>query len=356
MDLIGTILQVLDSELNNREIKPINAHWPSQASFVHKETVGGKCLRASYFHRNGIPGTPIDPETGLIFARGGFWEDWAMEKLASGGVDVYHSVKFRDILYAKGIKPFKFNEMDINPKKIDIKESSCEIDAIAIQNDELVGIECKTVAGSYYSTKNYVNAVDAKPKVDAVMQAASYLEYCQRFDELLLHRTYNNFLGKYQWIVTEEEKNSKIIASPRKFKLFYIVADGSSWRQYDLTLKKIDGESYPVVDGILMPEFSVQDIYRARITLDYLIQNQLLPPCSYYKTYSKEKVKELYQTYLKETKAKKKETLSSYGSKHFGDWNCSAKYCSWREICELADDGEWPPSEKPKTNKKKVRK
>ena len=260
-------------------------HYPSQASvkYMHtgygEEITKGTCLRAVYYRCKGYEAEPFNARTMYIFACGNIVEDWFIEQTKQMGIWKANSVKF-------------FNN--------DIRLSG-EIDILVEEpeTEELVIIEMKTTAG-YYSWKEINGNMSTKGKA----KPAHLLQ-------LML------YLYEYR------EQVSKGV-------LLYFNLENKERKQFIVKLHEEDGKHYPVIDGKLYKNFSVQDIHARYEEVQGYIDRDQLPPRDFQLEYSAE-LTELKNTRGEIAKTKYEKWKRNPTKYPIGDWECA--YCAYQDHC-----------------------
>lgn len=264
-------------------------HYPSQASvkYMHtgygEEMIKGACLRAIYYRCKGYEPEPFNARTMYTFACGNILEDWITEQMKRMGIYRDNSVKF-------------FNN--------DLKISG-EIDILVEEpsSKELVIVEVKSTSG-YYSWREIAGnkSIKGKPKPAHLLQLMLYL---------------------YEFRI-----------QVKKGILLYFNLDNKNLKQFVVELHEEGGKHYPIIDGKLYKNFSVQDIHARYEEVQGYIDRNELPPCDFKKQYTPEEV-ELYHARGDVAKTKYEAYKRNAEKNPLCDWNCS--YCSMIEHCEKDD-------------------
>jgi len=265
--------------------------YPSAASVEYMHTgygekvIKGACLRATYYRCKGYEPEPFNARTMYTFACGNIVEDWFTEQCKQAGIWLDNSVKF-------------FND--------DIKLSG-EIDILIKEpeTDDLVIVELKTTAG-YYSWKEISGNKSTKGKA----KPAHLLQ-------LML------YLYEYR-------------AQVKKGVLFYINLENKQKKQFVIELHAEDGKHFPIIDGKLYKNFSVQDIHARYKEVQGHIDRNELPKCDFVKVFTPEQV-ELQHTRGEIAKTKYENYKRNSVKYPIGNWEC--QYCNYREYCEKDDAG-----------------
>lgn len=276
------IIQVLDDFLlqeNERKFKKISAHWPSNASCVIDGKVNGKCLRAQWYGWNGyIQSNP--------FTINSLWTMFMGKCIHLGIQKIFEKLD----ISTKVETPVKYTTPELESNKISgrIDILFCEMGEEGIWS----GLEIKSTYGR--AIIDPINGVKyTGPKKDHLCQILPYM-----YD-------INKIIFPYH--------------------ILYLARD-TGWREsFNLTYEK----------GVLMCEGKDTGITWSGIitrweTLEKHLKSGDLPPRDYALQYSEEKLKTLWDEYMKNTKAKKPMSLKAY-SKDRGDWNCS--YCTFKDLC-----------------------
>lgn len=269
--------------------EPPSGHfYPSEASVKlideHGDTVTeGGCLRSAYFRlHGGYKGLPTEARTEYIFLQGKIIEQSLIEMWKEMGLWVANNIKFLD----------KENGI------------SGELDVVLFEPEtqENYIVEVKTFYG-YHAEKELFGNYKEKgfPKMSQLLQTLVYINY---------------------W----RDKGLKFA------RLVYFARDSVKRRTFKVELEKEGNTLYPKIDGVVLREFSMDDVLARYKTLKDHIQNNTIPPNDYELQFSDAKIEDFYKKgKIAKTKYEdfKKKKLNK--NEHIGNWNCS--YCKWKEVC-----------------------
>jgi hypothetical protein len=272
--------------------------YPSEASVqVHDEhgdliTHGG-CLRASYFRVSGaFTGTPYEARTEYIFAQGKIIEQWLIDRWKEMGIWVGNNIKFLD------------REHNI----------SGELDVILAEppSGQLYGAEVKTFYG-YMAEKEIFGDKRTKgfPKMSQLLQTLIYVNH---FEEKLPY-----------------------------FRMLYFGRDSVKRCSFKVELHHEGNIKYPKVEGIVLKQFSMNDVLDRYKLLQTHIANNTIPPNDYELQYPSHKIEDFFKKgKVAKTKyeAWKKGSLKRYET--VGDWQCN--YCRYKNEC-WGQQAATPPEE-----------
>lgn len=251
--------------------------YPSEASVVlfdeHGDrVVKGGCLRASYFRLSGeFERAPYDARSEFIFLQGKAVETMLIDLWKEMGIWHDNNVKFLD------------SENNI----------SGELDAILVEpSGQLYGTEVKSFYG-YYAEKEILGNKSQKgfPKMSQLLQTLIYLNH---FEDRLPY-----------------------------FRMVYFARDSVKRRTFKIELLHEGDIKYPIVEGEVIRQFSVNDILdRYRQLRQYLDMHQV-PPNDYELQYPNAKIEDFYRKgKIAKTKYEKWKTGKLKSYEHIGDWMC----------------------------------
>lgn len=276
-----------ESHLERSRLKyPTRPHfYPSEASVVYFDKFGdrvveGGCLRQSFYRLKGILPATSDARAEITFAMGKAAECFLIEQWKQMGIWVDNNVKFFT------------SELGF--------PLSGELDAILAEppNAKLYGVEIKSFAG-YYATKAIMGnkSEDGGPKLNQLLQTLIY-----------------TFLFRQDLYC---------------FRLTYLARDEpSQHRTFKVEVAQENELWYPKVDGEIIRDFTVNDIFDRYRKLQEYVDKDEVPPRDYEAEYSNAKVEDLFS---KGKLSKKKYEDHVKGKQCAGDWNCA--YCNFKHIC-----------------------
>jgi hypothetical protein len=261
--------------------------FPSEASVSWTdqhgiERVTGACLRQVWYRLTGTgePSKP-DPYSEWIFALGKAVEQILIEQWKCMGILVGNNIKFYD---AK-------------------RNISGELDVVLQdpESSKLFGVEVKSFYG-YNATKEVCGntKVVGHPKTSQLLQTLIYVDLCKD-------------LGILDY-----------------FKLVYYARDSAHRKEFDVTVIDDNGQTRPVVDGVVDYRFTMENVYSRYKTLKSHIESNTIPPRDYSIAFSPEKVKQLYELgEVSETAMK--EYKRNPAKNPVSNWQCN--YCPVRKHC-----------------------
>lgn len=282
------LLQLTENYLDKKVRLPVlkeEFFYPTEASVEivspgkEKEVIGN-CMRASYYrYKGGFTGTAFTSYTQWIFLTGRAVEAELIDKWKEMGIWVDNNIKFRSVEH----------------------HISGEIDVVVRdpQTGELILVECKTYYG-YEATKeicgNPKKGILGKPKDSNLLQILIYL---------YLHQ--------------------HIFA---RGKLIYIDKTCKDHAEFEITLSKEDGKTYPVINGIVQRRFAIEQILDRYKMLRISVIEDDIPDRDFELVYSAKKIEKLFAA--KEISKTKYEKWQKKGIP-IGDWNCN--YCRYKIEC-----------------------
>ena len=262
--------------------------YPSEAGVSWTDPHGevrneGSCPRAVYYRlTNGVKKAPTNPYSQWIFALGKHVELILIEQYKQMGIWEASNIKF-------------FNKE---------QGISGELDCLVRDpaTNELICIECKSIYG-YNATRDVIKGtrtVVPKPKTANLLQILLYLDF---FKDTINYG-----------------------------KLVYYARDSAARREYDISIMEDPntGLKHPMVDGVVDPRFTVNDIYARYEMIRSHIEQKIVPDTGYEKAWSDSKINR--RADLGEIS---KSALEAYKKKGqpIGDWICNPLYCPYSEIC-----------------------
>jgi CRISPR/Cas system-associated exonuclease Cas4 (RecB family) len=272
--------------------------YPSEASVVVTDEFGdrvvhGGCLRAGYYRCTGEEAIPFDARSKSIFELGNSVEDMLVDDWKEMGIFVANSVRFQNLEY----------------------NLSGEIDAV-LRNPETdlpFGVEIKSFYGYFATTEIFGNkSKTGKPKMNNLLQT---LVYAKEFKDKLDH-----------------------------FKLFYEDRGDGSKKSFDIRVVPTELEDTsivyrPEIDGEIITDFTVDDIYARYEQLNRCILQGTIPDRDYELYFSNERIERDHQNgKISDSKFNKFKRVSKRdGSVRYiekdrpGNWNCS--YCKYKSLC-----------------------
>ena len=265
--------------------------WPSQARAKNTNGVMGKCLRASYYEKTGVPRTEkTSDQLELMAYMGNMIEDGLIDMLKNMGMWKGNNIKF-------------FDEENSISGEIDV--------IIETLNDEtampeLWNVECKSCSGYHinkevfgYSSGRGANKtfVIGRPKIKHLMQASIYCAATK---------------GKCKGT-----------------KLIYFSRDESRMKEFEITISE-RGEV--LVDGTVDKRFILSDIYESFQNLDSFLGSKTLPPKDYKYSYTDEQVESMFAN-GEISQTEKNNHMN--GTRPYMDEECS--YCMHRTKCQQDD-------------------
>lgn len=268
--------------------KPSTYFYPSEASVKLTDEHGdvyteGGCMRSSYFRLvGGFQAIPNEPRTEYIFMQGKIIEQELIEKWKEMGIWVANNVKFTD----------------------EENHISGELDTILVEpgHGQMYGVEVKTFYG-YQAEKEIFGNKNSKgfPKMSQLLQTLTYVNYWR--DKGLPY-----------------------------FRMAYFGRDSVKRRTFKVELEQEGNTLYPKVEGVVVREFTMNDVLSRYKELSQYLASQTIPPNDYELQYSDAKIED----YFKKGKVAKtkyedytKGRLKKY--EYVGDWQCS--YCKFKNIC-----------------------
>jgi len=263
-----------------------NYFYPSEAGIEWTDPHGelrleGACPRAVFFRlTNGVKKAPTNPYSEWIFALGKAVEIILVEQWKQMGIWEGSNIKYFD------------EEHSI----------SGELDCLVrdSKSGELICAELKSIYG-YNATRDVIKGtrtIVPKPKVANLLQLLLYVDF---------------FKDKVSY-----------------GKLVYYARDSAARREYDVTIREDSstGLKYPVVDGVVDPRFTVNDIYKRYEMITECVKRNELPSLHYEKIWDDAKIQHRFK--IGEVSKTAMETYTKKGTP-IGDWNCS--YCAYEKVC-----------------------
>ena len=272
--------------------------YPSEASVVVTDKFGdrvvhGGCLRSGYYRCTGEEAIPFDARSKSIFELGNTVEDMLVADWQQMGIFIAHGVRFQNLEY----------------------NLSGEIDVVLRnpETDQLFGVEIKSFYGYFATTEIFGNKGKAgQAKMNNLLQT---LVYAREFKDSLNH-----------------------------FKLFYEDRGDGSKKSFDVSVVPTELEDTsivyrPVVDGKVIAEFTVDDIYARYALLNKHILDGVIPDRDFELRFSNDRIERDYQNgkisdskYNKFKRVSKRDGSVKYVERDRpGDWNCL--YCKYKDLC-----------------------
>lgn len=280
------------------------AFHPSSASCIDaedKETVIGTCLRQQFYKFKKYPeSNPSTIYSQWIFAAGNNWEDYLTEQLKQSGVWLANSVKFaNNDLFVSG-------EIDILIKGPNFNEET---------GSGKIIVENKTYNASIYVVKKEIcgNASQKpKPKDLNVIQSFIYLcTFDDQVDGVILYYIDRSCSG------------------PENNKEFYITIHNEDNDFYPhVTSTDYYGNTFSYVDK----RISYSGIKNRFTSLISYLKSNELPSPEFQHKYTAEQIESKYKLGLI-AKTKYEDYSKSPNTKTIGDFQCSAVYCNYSDLC-----------------------
>ena len=277
------LLRKLDGYLQNYSGKERKSHYPSQASVKTPQGIIGKCLRAQWYSWKGeAPTNPI-PISNI----------W---KLRIG--DSIHAQIARWLRKLE----YQVKEEYFFEQKIDNLSHPIHgfIDDVIVFPDinEFYSVECKTSWSKFFT--NAKDGVAKKgPRLSDLLQVLVYLSCVKELK------------GCY---------------------MLYVARDNGQRFQFYVELFEDGLGNFIKVGDRLIKDFTFDDVILRWWELESFLRRETKPPADYDYCYSWEKQQVLYEEYLKETKAKKPQSLNVWAKAHTEDWQCA--YCEYWDKCK----------------------
>ena len=273
--------------------------YPSSASAIIKDGtisyIEGGCNRAAVYRMMGEEETnPPGPYMKYINEHGKFIEEFLIRQWKEMGVWVDNNVKFYTTEYGFPL--------------------SGETDAFVMKpggktRKDIYLVECKTYY-KWFKRSQLAGTKDkpGKPAYNNLFQIMLYLDYYSK---------------------TSEITNGKLL---------YTARDEAKQFEFDVVLKKIQGKTYAVVDGVPDMSFTLESIIeRFKESYDYYQKGEL-PPKDFKLVYDDADVEKQYKAGMI---GKTKYTDYQKGKK-LGDWQCLSadtkvltKEDSWIDIKDV---------------------
>lgn len=261
--------------------------YPSEASVKIYDKHGdpvvhGGCMRACYFRMSGeFEGTPYDARSEYIFIQGKAVEEFLIKLWKEMGIWVDNNIKFID----------KENNI------------SGELDAILAEppSGQLYGVEIKSFYG-YNAEKEIFGNKSQKgfPKMNHLLQTLVYL---------------NHFRDRLPF-----------------FRIVYFDRGGVKRRTFKVELHQEGEILYPMVDGEVQRQFSMQDVLARYKELQHHLETGTVPPNDFELQYDNAKIEDFYKKKkVAKTKYEKWKNGKLGFYEHIGDWQCS--YCRYKDTC-----------------------
>lgn len=280
------LLRTLDTYLQDYTGKPRKSHYPSQASVETADGVIGKCLRAQWYSWKSVERTNPIPVSNI----------WKMRIGDSIHAQIAHWL--RELEYqVQEEYPFTFEHPNLKHR------ISGRLDDVIVfpKVNEFYAVECKTSWSKFFT--NAKDGVAKKgPGLSDLLQVLVCLS-CVK-----------DLKGCY---------------------MLYIARDNGQRFQFYVELNKDTG-LLRVGDRTIL-DFRFTNIMDRWVKLESFLETNIMPPNDYDYRYVSGKQEALYEEYLKETKAKKPQSLKVWSGKHTEDWNCA--YCEWWDKCKHEKGG-----------------
>lgn len=264
--------------------------WASQAAAVNEDgEIYGKCLRSSYYYKEGIKETnPVSDAVTIMGYMGCRIEDGLIDLMKNQGVWENNSVRWE----AKGLS----GEVDAIARFHELNPENGKME------EKIWVVECKSCSGYFankevygYNSGRGDNKVwtPGKPKDPHLMQSAIYADISR---------------GKCEGCI-----------------VIYVSRDEAKLAEFRVVVEE-NGDIY--INGVKELRFNMVQVYERYGQLRHHLENSILPECDYRHTYTNEEVEEIY-TRKGLSAAAKKGHLD--GSKPFRDPGCM--YCNYRDKC-----------------------
>lgn len=257
--------------------------YPSNASawvqMGQTKVLEGGCNRAAYYRMIGEPPTNQSGEyMAYILEHGKFIETFLISKWKEMGIWVNNNVKFFTEKYGFPIS----GEVDAFISKI---PGSKDVKDVCI-------VEIK----SYYKWYKRTQLETGKPSYSNLFQVMLYLDY---YSEIGI----------------------------KKGKLLYTARDEAKQFEFDITLRKHQGKTYPCIDGVMDMSVTLEGILERYQDLWGKYQRREMPARDFKLIYDEKEMEERYEAGLigktKYNDFKKGKTV--------GDFNCH--YCNYTDLC-----------------------
>jgi hypothetical protein len=258
---------------------------PSEASVTYMDKDGdrvteGSCLRKCFYRLKGVTPLPSDSRSELIFAMGRAVESFLIEQWKQMGVWVDNNVEFFTQEFGFPLKG--------------------EVDTICAEppNALLYGVEVKSFYGYMATAEIMGNKKNpGGPKVNQLLQTLVYTHIFRK--------------------------------DLSCFRMVYMARDDPDNHTTFKVEEEQEGEIfYPKVDGKIIREWTVNDVFdRYRLLQEYVDRDEL-PPRDFEIRYDDAKVEYLHSK-GKLSKTKYEEHIK--GKKKAGDWECM--YCPFKNEC-----------------------
>jgi len=261
------------------------------------EKVEGKCLRALFYDfQKQVVTNPTESSGIRTMDIGNACED--MERDYYKSLGIFQSAHIRmfnkDYLISGEVDNliWEYEDILLPDGHLSGRVKICE-------PRRLIGVEVKSFWGYYAEKEILVNGI---PKWNHVLQALIYLDHYKP--------------NIPYWLLVYLSRGGGVdTPNGRMFG-----------RQFKLQISKLTGEIF--IDGMIVKEFKIEDVYGRFKKAQFLIENNKLPDRDYVYNYPKD---------LVELKYKKGEIgKSAYGdwqngNKYISDWQCS--YCGYLYQC-----------------------
>jgi len=290
--MVFNLIKATEAHISKGKIRGKNSihYYPSEASVKIKNPDGtvkilGNCLRKSYLRCIGAEAGEKNRDNNFSAELGNACESYLIEKWKEMGIWEGDHVKWYDSTY----------------------NISGELDAILKQPaGAYFGVEIKTIHHYKQETEIFGNSrVIGKPNDRHLLQTVIY---------------------KYEWPELEY------------FEMFYLHRGSGRHTTYRITLiqdELADGKVVhrPMVEGHVIMDYTVEDIFDRYQLLDDCIKNKVVPPADFKYKYEKEEIEKRWKN--KDISKSKydlwKKTRSKSSSNWPGDWEC--RYCPYTNLC-----------------------
>ena len=241
---------LIASESRTPKVSKIPSVWPSEASAVAKQNgesnILGKCHRASYLRMIGWEVTnSVDAPGAWRWVTGRKIEDHLTELAKHAKIFVANGVRtiVRDLYL-----PLEMDLITIDP-----------------ETNEGWIIECKTYYG--YMAKKEIET-NRQPKTSNLIKVCLYLNEFKtgkKLKEVIAESIEQKKSGLdiRNRIEIDPETLARLDDGPLRAKLVYISRDECLRKEFDITIQEdFDGMHYPVVDGIMYRQFTIESMYQ----------------------------------------------------------------------------------------------
>lgn len=319
--------------------------WPSMAS-LKREILGpggqrttqmvGACLRKSWYHSTGVASTEKRSQRAADSAElGTIAERVYLERFRAvpGYRTIYPNINGDKLRYRRALTSCcqpEGAERFLRDSNLTGHSISAEVDLIIqhIETLTLLGIEMKTYDGAYAAIDlcGYEKAAEAYGS--ACPYVAKFLDKGRKvLNPKRLAKPFPKEDNLLQTMLYLDEFWKDQI---HLWKLIYVARDKGPRAEFDISLTRINDETFPVVNGEVCPNYPLSQVYARFAELAECITKNILPPRDYQPEYDSEKLLS-----DPETTDKLRKKLEA-GFIH-RDWRCS--FCPFLTKCLEDGDG-----------------